>query len=214
MLACRQTFVTWLYSLTLVFILVVHPSLGLSQDRQPGSTQNYPTAAKIQNRGNVYNLKDPPPANPLRPGFTPVAAVGDGNANDTQAFKDAYDYVLMLMDNGRPLTSDEIVKSPAGNYIIYIPNGTYKVTNTITYSGNTRYLPDNEFRQELTASIRFIGESRAGSIIRLANGSNGFNNPASPKVVLAFSRPAFPSVKRSQAETNTFICSKPVDSRS
>lgn len=64
-------------------------------------------------------------------------AVGDGVTDDTQAFQDAIDYHLAL--GGR----------------IFIPVGTYKITNTLTI-GDTK-------------GISIIGESPQGTVVRFDN---------------------------------------------
>jgi hypothetical protein len=142
----------------------------------------YPADALIQNGGSVYDVTNPPLASLPK-------AKGDGVADDTAAFVAAFDHVLKLMDNGRPSTGDEVVKRPAGMFIIYIPDGVYRVTDTITYSGPTRFETPGQPRDETVIGIKFIGQSRDGSIIRLAPNAAGFDNPQDPKSVVQFIRP-------------------------
>lgn len=79
---------------------------------------------------------------------TDYGAVGDGLADDTSALNTALN---------------------SGFFgIIFIPNGTYKITNTVSKP-----------TQGLGAF--FHGESKDGVIIKLPDGTTGFGNPSSPK---------------------------------
>jgi hypothetical protein len=141
----------------------------------------YPADALIQNGGSVYDVTNPPLASLPK-------AKGDDVADDTAAFVAAFDHVLKLMDDGRPFTDPDVVFLPAGRFIIYIPDGIYRVTDTITYSGPTRFEIPGVARHENVVGIKFIGQSRDGSIIRLAPGSAGFDNAQFPKPVVQFIR--------------------------
>jgi hypothetical protein len=142
----------------------------------------YPADALIQNGGSVYDITNPPLASLAK-------AKGDGVADDTAAFVAAFDHVLKLMDNGRPYTDTAVIKLPAGRFIIYVPDGIYRVTDTITYSGPTRLEIPGVPRHENVVGIKFIGQSRDGSIIRLAPNAAGFDNVQVPKSVMQFIRP-------------------------
>jgi hypothetical protein len=142
----------------------------------------YPAGAMIQNGGSVYDITNPPLASLAK-------AKGDGVADDTAAFVAAFDHVLKLMDNGRPYTDNAVIKLPAGRFIIYIPDGVYRVTDTITYSGPTRLEIPGVPRHENVVGIKFIGQSRDGTIIRLAPNAAGFGNVQAPKPVMQFIRP-------------------------
>jgi hypothetical protein len=142
----------------------------------------YPAEALIQNGGSVYDVTNPPLASLTK-------AKGDGVADDTAAFVAAFDHVLKLRDDGRPTTGEEVVKRPAGRYIIYIPDGVYRVTDTITYSGPTRLEKPGQPRDETVVGMKFIGQSRDGTIIRLAPNAAGFDNVQAPKSVVQFMRP-------------------------
>jgi hypothetical protein len=85
---------------------------------------------------------------------TDFHAVGDGVTDDTKAFKDAIE-----ADNPRT---------------IYIPAGTYLIREPLRYGeqGNNK------------KRVLLIGESRATTIIKLADGAAGFDKVATPKVFI------------------------------
>lgn len=61
--------------------------------------------------------------------------------------------------------------------IIYFPKGTYKVSDTITYSMkniNTWQWPT--YKCELCCNIHILGEDKENTIIKLEDNSNGFDN--------------------------------------
>jgi hypothetical protein len=83
----------------------------------------------------------------------PYNAIGNGVADDTAAFQAA------------------LTASAAGN-TIYIPNGTYRLTNTLSWPGDGG------------VNITLQGQSQAGTILRLPDNTSGFTSAASPKVLL------------------------------
>ena len=165
-----------------------------SQDRIPGIRIKFPPGLEIGNGGeNIYNIKNPPDGK--------TVAVGDGVADDTQAFIDAYNYIWQEQERISGLTWQEMEayvnasegKPPYVKFIIYIPDGTYKVTNTIIYSGPLRTAwwsntPNGAgYKRDRIHSIRFMGQSRENTIIRLKD--NTFTDKNKPKPVLAYHRP-------------------------
>lgn len=86
-------------------------------------------------------------------------AVGDGKTDDTAAIQRAFRAV-----NGQHASSD-------GSYVLFFPAGTYLVSDTVKWS---RFL-------------RVQGENRDTTIIRLIDNAPGFDNPESPKPVVAAS---------------------------
>lgn len=64
--------------------------------------------------------------------------------------------------------------------ILYFPNGTYLVSNTITYSFEDLV---NKQGLELAWRLHFRGQSRGGSVIRLKENSPGFEGGADKPVV-------------------------------
>lgn len=116
----------------------------------------------------------------------PFNAKGDGVTDDTAALIRAYDFVLTEMDK----TS----WNPAGpesnqyEYIMYLPKGTYLVSDTIIYSGPWRPYPGKEELREgkrvfeRLVKIRFFGQRRDETIIRLKDHCPGFDEGAKPVV--------------------------------
>ena len=98
--------------------------------------------------GGIINVKN-----------APYNAKGDGITDDTAAIQQAFN------DN------------PGGNRIIYLPNGTYLVSNQIQW-------PDNFNGSESQKRNILQGQSTAGTIIKLKNSASGFTDPATPKSVI------------------------------
>lgn len=83
-------------------------------------------------------------------------AVGDGNTDDTEAFEAVFG--RHKNDDGGPIRQ------------IYIPNGTYLVSDTIRWGDKKK-------------DVR--GQSRDGVVIRLRDHAPGFGDPDNPKPVLS-----------------------------
>ncbi len=58
---------------------------------------------------------------------------------------------------------------------IYLPNGTYLVSDTISYTFDNLFAPQNAtYTCELCRNLHLLGESKEGTIIRLADNTKGF----------------------------------------
>lgn len=132
-------------SLSLLFFVVTSSH---AQDRNNVMNIVYPTPAFAQSGGPVINIKNTTLFSPN--------AVGDGVTDDTAAFVAMMNYLkaqVQALNGGDP------------KKIMYIPSGTYLVSNTITYSGAN---------YNLFCRLRLIGQNRANTIIKLKNNSAGF----------------------------------------
>ena len=120
----------------------------------------------------------------------PFNAQGDGMVDDTAALVAAYDFVLAKMDEHEWNASGVLSAQP--EYIIYLPNGTYRVTDSIVYSQPWRALAGFERpvqgsrKFERLVRIRFFGQSRDGAVIRLDDTCEGFTDHE--KAVLSFGK--------------------------
>jgi len=163
--------------ISLCFVVAI---LGISSrpclaagDRNLDTNVSYPSSAWVQNGGRVINIR-----NTGTSGIT--QAVGNGAADDTNAFKSAYTYIANQFVNTSGSTS----------YILWIPNGTYLVTDSLIY---TRpwvqiVIPPNTLPLDIN-NLRLIGQSRAGTVIQLANACSGFLTSGSAKAVIRFQHP-------------------------
>jgi hypothetical protein len=130
----------------------------------------------------------------------PFYAKGDGIEDDTDAFRKAYDFVLNEIDKhgwGRANPSTSVP-----SYIIYVPNGTYLVSDTIVYSGSPRWYKLKEGKIDYTINgtkpgiaeavvwIRIQGEDKDKTIIKLKENSKGFEI-SSEKPVISFGKNKF-----------------------
>ncbi|MEM9480709.1 MAG: glycosyl hydrolase family 28-related protein [Verrucomicrobiota bacterium] len=194
-------------------------------DRNPGINCTYPPEAFFHNGkgGSVLDITKPP-----------FNAKGDGVTDDTAAFVKAYDFILAEQDKfgysgtamlysrdrfpnteGYPI--DGPPKASDGSFIIYIPDGEYLVSDTIIYSMPDRtpskrratFMKRGVERAGATGWerliwVRFIGQSRDGTIIRLKDNAPGFAKGAE-KAVLAYGKSKFNNRKGINAVRNLTI---------
>ena len=89
---------------------------------------------------------------------TQYGAVGNGVADDTTAILNA-------------------IKASVGlGHTIYFPNGTYKISNSLEWRNATG---------GWQANLMFEGESRASTIIKLADNATGFTSAGTPKAMIS-----------------------------
>jgi hypothetical protein len=140
-------------------------------DRGNDPNTTFPDSFLVQNGGPILDVTRPPQAS-MR------AAKGDGAADDTEALRDAYDF----------LKKDFLAKGGFKNtrYYIYLPNGTYLVKDTIIYHGDNAGTPNKWTGKFDIDNVRFIGQNRGKTIIRLADNAPGYQDPANPKTVLNY----------------------------
>ena len=144
-------------------------------DRGGGPNITFPDTLLMQNGGPVINLKTPP-----EPGMQ--AAKGDGVTDDTAAFQDVWDLLKREYKKSGPWGSDN-------SFYVYLPNGTYKVSDTLIYRGATvGAYPKWDGTFDIN-HVHFVGQSRAKTIIQLADHCAGYGDPTRPKIVLAFQHP-------------------------
>jgi hypothetical protein len=184
--------------LSLVDPLLVDTPCG---DRDTGVEFLIPDDALIQNGGKFLNVMNPPEG--LR------AAAGDGITDDTEALKDAMDYVR-----------DVYVKDGwyGPNIYLYFPNGTYHISDTLFYRGDAVHIdmrggkspPRGPNTWDL-ATLRMIGQSREKVILQLADAAPGFGDPSVPKAVI---KNYHDSVKLNNACCKTLIQNLTVDTGS
>ncbi len=98
--------------------------------------------------GGVINVRD-------------YGAVGDGVTDDTAAFQ-------------RALSRDDIAN---GNKILYIPDGTYLLSDTVQW-------PRGEHDGLAYKRTTVLGESQRGTILKLKDGAAGFGDRTQPKPLL------------------------------
>ncbi|MEA5497282.1 glycoside hydrolase family 55 protein [Limnoraphis robusta Tam1] len=113
---------------------------------------NYPPQREVfpplsEAEGGVINVKD-------------YGAKGDGITDDTEAFKQA-------------ISRDEIAN---GSKIIYVPNGTYIVSDTIEW-------PKGAHGGLYYKRTTLLGETREGSIIRLKDNADNFSSGESKPIL-------------------------------
>jgi len=144
-------------------------------DRGGGPDITFPDTLLRQSGGPVINIKRPP-----QPGMR--AAKGDGVTDDTAAFLDVWDLLKREYKKYGPWGSDN-------SFYVYLPNGTYKVSDTLIYRGATvGAFPKWDGTFDIN-HIHFVGQDRSKTVIKLTDHCAGYADPAHPKIVLAFQHP-------------------------
>lgn len=98
-----------------------------------------------------------------------------------------YDYVLDTIRALCPSPTSVNCKELDTEFVFYVPDGTYLVSNTLIYSGE-KFTTNNDI--ERLQRIRIIGQSRAGTVIKLKDNSPGYEAGAE-KPVVAFGKGDF-----------------------
>ena len=159
-----------------------NPALEVDGDRGHNLNMIYPEGAFRENGGPIIDITK-----------SPYHAKGSGNAADadhnTKAFIAIYDFIMGQLDKygdmQRKVTQPS---STACSYILYIPDGVYYVNDTLIYSGPVRKVVSVE--REYCVWLRFIGQSRRNTIVRLADNSPGFADKENPKPIFSFGKKA------------------------
>ncbi|MBN1676063.1 MAG: hypothetical protein JXR37_33775 [Kiritimatiellae bacterium] len=134
----------------------------------PAENIVYPAGALAPagNKPGVWDVTRPPPGLPRV-----------DNAGKTDVTQALIQY----------LTLASKVPGPRGgrgpHNIVYLPNGVYRISGTLTYDG-----PERKQWQKL----HIQGQSRADTVIRLADNCPGFTDPAVPRGVLDLTRVSNP----------------------
>jgi hypothetical protein len=168
-----KTFIKQAISMLLFIILVALTSIYAAGDRGIDVNVTFPDSLLMQNGGPIINVKRPPSG--IR------VAVGDGVADDTAALQDVYDLLKRKFQELGPWGT-------GNNFYVYLPNGIYKVTDTIIYRGGTIGAKSWPGPFDIN-HVKFIGQSRTGTVIRLADNTSGFQDRSKTKAVLAYQHP-------------------------
>jgi hypothetical protein len=165
---------------TLAFGAAAEPASKSGGDRGHQLDMIYPADAFRQNGGPIIDITRPP-----------FNAKGSGDpadaAHNTRAFVAAYDFIMSELDKygdmQRKVTQPS---STACSYMIYIPDGEYYVNDTLIYSGPVRRVAG--VQREYCVWLRFIGQSRRKTIIRLVDHCPGYDDKENPKPIFSFGK--------------------------
>ncbi|NJK92721.1 MAG: hypothetical protein HC904_13390 [Blastochloris sp.] len=100
-------------------------------------------------------------------GIHTANATGNGSTDDTAAIQAAINWAIN--SNARYSTAK----------VLYFPNGTYRITNTIQSRVGT-----TGFSSGWRSGMILIGQSTTGTVIKLTNSAAGFGDPASRKSMI------------------------------
>lgn len=140
----------------------------------------YPIDALLENGGPIINVAK-----------TPYNAKGSGDPADadhnTKAFIAVYDFIMKELDKFGDMQRQVTQPSSTDcSYIVYIPDGVYCVNDTLIYSGPVRRVA--QVQREYCVWLRFIGQSRRNTIIKLVDNCQGFDDKTNPKPIFSFGK--------------------------
>ena len=139
----------------------------IAQDRNPVRNVIYPDGAFVRNGGRIIDVTQPP-----------YNATGDGVTDDTDALIAAYTFVAQQFQEFGWQGDDN-----KASYLLYFPEGTYLVGNTIIHEGAISFTDPPEPGPEGIARVRIVGQNQENTIIRLRDNSPGFEAGAEREVV-------------------------------
>ena len=175
-----RTLVAIFTIIALAAISGICAAAGPDGDRDHHLNMIYPADAFLENGGPIIDVTKPP-----------YHAKSSGDPADadhnTKAFIAVYDFIMKELDKygdvQRQVTQPS---STACSYMIYIPDGVYYVNDTLIYSGPVRKVEG--VQREYCVWLRFIGQSRRNTIIRLVDNCPGFGDKENPRPIFSFGK--------------------------
>ncbi len=157
-----------------------NPALEVYGDREHNLNMIYPAGAFRENGGPIIDITR-----------SPYHAKGSGDPDDAdhnaKVFIAVYDFIMEQLDKYGDMQREVTQpSSTACSYIIYIPDGVYYVNDTLIYSGPVRRVAG--VQREYCIWLRFIGQSRQKTVVRLADNSPGFDDKENPKPIFSFGK--------------------------
>lgn len=145
----------------------LEPRVLFSGDTMPDIQAVYPADAFLSDSNPNARVIDITRLSDISAIIGPDATPDDAADDDSRAFIAALDFIKSKQINDPRLVErlatgngNISTRSPDTSYVIYVPQGTFHVENTIEYSGSTF---------DYWVQMRIVGESRSESVIRLKN---------------------------------------------
>ena len=104
-------------------------------------------------------------------------------------------------------SNDTSENEPRTQWIMYVPDGTYSVSDTI--QADTNWAKTMSGASGDLVGIRLIGQSRDGTVITLSSSASGFNDVNNPKPVLAINY--FPTITFNNAVGHNIVRNLTID---
>ncbi|MBD3243232.1 MAG: hypothetical protein GF331_21765 [Chitinivibrionales bacterium] len=162
-------------------MVVWFPLCAVSQDRAIGVDETYPPAMFKEHGGRLIDV-----TRLVEAGVHSVNATGDGVTDDSEPIIAAMDWVV---DQLKAHYADGGGVHWHQYWVIYFPDGVYRVTRPLVYSGQRvidPIFPSHEEREGIQ-KLMLVGQSREATIIQLDDNASGFGGP-DWKPVVSFSR--------------------------
>lgn len=158
-------------------------------DRNTGEDDQYPPYMFVNTNTSIDRLSS---SNIVDVTKYPFFATPNDGTDDTRAILDAINWTCRRMDEFGWRRGMFNRTGAAKGYIIYIPDGTYNISDKLTWTHEATYYLNGQETQtvqrvatwrSLIALFRIFGQSKEGTILKLADNAPGYGAGSKKPVI-------------------------------